>query len=75
MYTAGGIAGTSPSFDVGYGIAVDSSGNIYTAGGFMDNIELATGVNIYGKLNSSGNPQGQQSAIIFKLNSSGEYSD
>ena len=70
MYTAGGIAGTSPSFDVGYGIAVDSSGNIYTAGVFMDNIELTTGVNIEGLSNSNRN-----NAIIFKLNSFGEYSD
>ena len=70
MYTAGGIAGTSPSFDVGYGIAVDSSGNIYTAGVFMDNIELTTGVNIEGLSNSN-----RINAIIFKLNSFGEYSD
>ena len=68
MYTAGGIAGTSPSFDVGYGIAVDSSGNIYTAGIFQENIELTTGVNI-----TSGNAQ--VDALIFKLNSSGQYSD
>ena len=70
VYTAGGIAGTSPSFDVGYGIAVDSSGNIYTAGIFQENIELTTGVNIVpGTGNSS------YDALIFKLNSSGQYSD
>ena len=68
VYTAGGIAGTSLSSDVGYGIAVDSSGNIYTAGVFIDNIELTTGVNIEGKGN-------RFDALIFKLNSSGQYSD
>ena len=68
VYTAGGIAGTNLSSDVGYGIAVDSSGNIYTAGVFIDNIELTTGVNIEGKGN-------RFDALIFKLNSSGQYSD
>ena len=68
VYTAGGIAGTSLSSDVGYGVAVDSSGNIYTAGVFIDNIELTTGVNIEGEGNKF-------DALIFKLNSSGQYSD
>ena len=68
VYTAGGIAGTSLSSDVGYGIAVDSSGNIYTAGVFIENIELTTGVNIEGEGNKF-------DALIFKLNSSGQYSD
>ena len=68
VYTAGGIAGTNLSSDVGYGIAVDSSGNIYTAGVFIDNIELTTGVNIEGE-------GSKFDALIFKLNSSGQYSD
>ena len=69
VYTAGGIAGSSPSGDIGYGIAVDSSGNIYTAGVFMGNIELTTGVNIEGNNNL------KTDALMFKLNSSGQYSD
>ena len=72
VYTAGGIAGTPLSSDVGYGIAVDSSGNIYTAGVFIENIELTTGVNIEGEV-TPGNEKFD--ALIFKLNSSGQYSD
>ena len=72
VYTAGGIAGTSLSSDVGYGITVDSSGNIYTAGVFIENIELTTGVNIEGEV-TPGNEKFD--ALIFKLNSSGQYSD
>ena len=64
VYTAGGDGD-----DQGKGIAVDISGNVYTAGYFVGNIELASGVTFATGANNTSR------ALVFKLNSSGQYSD
>ena len=67
VYTPGVAATTNA--DNAYGIAVDSSGNVYTAGTFVENIELASGVTFATGANNTSR------ALVFKLNSSGQYSD
>ena len=67
VYTPGAAATTNA--DNAYGIAVDSSGNVYTAGTFVENIELASGVTFATGANNTSR------ALVFKLNSSGQYSD
>ena len=67
VYTPGAAATTNA--DNAYGIAVDSSGNVYAAGVFIGNIELASGVTFATGANNISR------ALVFKLNSSGQYSD
>ena len=63
VYTAGG-----DEADQGNGIALDISGNVYTAGSFRSNIQFTSGVTLEGNSNMF-------RALVFKLNSSGQYSD
>jgi len=56
------------SFDIGYSIAVDASGNIYTTGYFDDTVDFDPGSGIY-NLTSTGNAD----IFIEKLDSNGNF--
>ena len=66
VYTPG-VENTT-SGENGIGIAVDSSGNVYTSGTFYGILDLTSGVRLQTSANSS-------RAFLFKLNSSGQYSN
>ncbi len=56
------------SGDVGYGIAIDASGNVYTTGGFSDTVDFDPGAGTF-NLTSAG----VEDIFISKLNSSGSF--
>jgi hypothetical protein len=64
---ARGMGGTVA--DVGYGIAVDAAGNVYTTGGFGDTADFDPGAGTFFNLTSAGNAD----IFVSKLNSSGSF--
>jgi len=63
---AGAMGG--PTADVGYDIAIDASGNVYTTGGFNNTADFDPGAGTF-NLTSAGN----EDIFISKLNSSGSF--
>ena len=57
-----------PSFDSGYGIAVDGNGNVYTTGEFSGTADFDPGAGI-----SSLTSAGASDVFVSKLNSDGNY--
>ncbi|MHB8789578.1 MAG: SBBP repeat-containing protein [Desulfobulbaceae bacterium] len=55
--------------DVGYGIAVDAAGNVYTTGGFGDTADFDPAAGTVFNLTSAGNAD----IFVSKLNSSGSF--
>lgn len=56
-------------FDMGYSIAIDTGGNVYTTGEFYGTVDFDPGTGIFNVTSASGNPD----IFVSKLNSAGNF--
>ncbi len=56
------------SYDIGYSIAVDASGNVYTAGFFQGTVDFDPGVNFHNLISA-----GMTDVFIYKLDAAGNF--
>lgn len=57
--------------DIGYGVCVDSSGNVYTTGSFNGIVDFDPGTGVY-ELDSEGTPTITNAVFVSKLDSNGD---